>query len=207
MLEVKKSKNGCGYDTFNIITDDGSLRISFEGNLDLYWSYDYRETMQNTEDYKKFKITKENYYVYSAFERLYRAIKEGKPYQNSLIDDLELKNKKIRVHGNRKLYEDKRIVWYSDDFAYANNASAIYIEKYRDYYLVTIRKSKEEAESGTYFKTYSVRIRNSGSRYEPYNITFMSLYQELKQYNLEYHQVHIEEYLYQNKTKKRLLSK
>ena len=48
--------------------------------------------------------------------------------------------------------------------------------------------------------TYSIRFRNSGSRYEPFNICFMQMYNELKNYDSNCHQIHIEEYLYKQKT-------
>ena len=41
----------------------------------------------------------------------------------------------------------------------------------------------------------TVRFRNSGSRYDPFNIIFMKLYQGLCALDYEYHQIHIEEYL------------
>lgn len=207
MLEIKRSKNGHNYDVFDIVVDGEVLKISFQGNLDLYWSYDYRTAIADTKEYMEFNITKENYYLYLLFDELYIAIKNNKPYHNCSIKDDKLRNKKINEYGNLKLYQDRKIIWYSDDFADISNASAIIIEKKQDRFLVTIKRSLEERYSGTYFKTYSVRIRNSGSRYEPYNITFMNMYQKLKEYNPNYHQIHVEEYLYQNKIKKRLLSK
>ena len=97
------------------------------------------------------------------------------------------------------------ITWYSDDFADTNLASSFTIKKLKDKYIVVMKKSLEEPYNGNYFKTYSVRIRNSGSRYNPYNIAFMGMYQRLKEYNFNYHQIHIEEYLYSKK--RRVLKK
>jgi len=47
-----------------------------------------------------------------------------------------------------------------------------------------------------------VRIRNSGSRYIPFNQVFMKLYNSLQEYDSDYHQIHIEEYMYQKTLKK-----
>ena len=51
-----------------------------------------------------------------------------------------------------------------------------------------------------------IRFRNSGSSYDPFNIVFMRMYEKMKQVdhvNDYGHQIHIEEYLYnQNKIKK-----
>ena len=50
-----------------------------------------------------------------------------------------------------------------------------------------------------------IRFRNSGSRYDPFNIIFMRMYEKLKKINdvNEYgHQIHIEEYLYEQEQQK-----
>ena len=210
MLEIKRSKNGHGYDVFDIITDNGTFEISYENNLDLYWRYIYTKSIDKVENTKTFKITKENYYLYCLFLELYQAIKEKKPYKtfpNYIGEDL--RNKKLKYYGRYELYQNRTITWYSDDFAEFANASNFQIKKEKDYFLVTFVKSKTEDFNGCYFPTYSVRIRNSGSRFDPFNFTFMGMYQCLKDYNPDYHQVHIEEYLYneKDKVKKRVKTK
>lgn len=206
MLEIKRSINSHGYDVFDIMTDNGTFEISYENNLDLYWRYIYRDSIDKVENTKIFKITKENYYLYCLFLELYQAIKEKKPYKTfpNYIDE-ELRNKKLKYYGRYELYKNRTITWYSDDFAEFANASNFGITKENDYFLVTFVKSKIEDFNGFLFPTYSVRIRNSGSRFDPFNNTFMGMYQRLKDYNPEYHQIHIEEYLY--KSKKRIRTK
>ena len=164
MLEVTKNKNSNNYDTFDISTDNGTFQITFEGNQDLYWSYLYQGSIDKVPDHASFRITKENYFIYSLF------------------DEIKL---------------------YSDDFAFIYNASNFTIKKFKDIFIVTFTKSKTEEFNSCYFPTYSVRIRNSGSRYEPFNIPFMSMYEKLKQCSNDYHQIHIEEYLYQKRRVKR----
>ena len=204
MIEIKRSVNSHGYDVFDIVTNDGTFEISYENNLDLYWRYIYQGSIDKVTNTKIFKITKENYYLYCLFIELYQAIKEKKPYKTfpAYIDE-ELRNKKLKYYGGYELYKDNTITWYSDDFAEFTNASNFEIKKEKDYFLVTFVKSKTEHFNGFIFPTYSVRIRNSGSRFDPFNNTFMGMYQKLKEYNPEYHQIHIEEYLY----KKRVLKK
>ena len=206
MLEIKRSINSHGYDVFDIMTDNGTFEISYENNLDLYWRYIYTDSIDKVENTKIFKITKENYYLYCLFLELYQAIKEKKPYKTfpNYIDE-ELRNKKLKYYGRYELYKNRTITWYSDDFAEFANASNFGITKENDYFLVTFVKSKIEDFNGFLFPTYSVRIRNSGSRFDPFNNTFMGMYQRLKDYNPEYHQIHIEEYLY--KSKKRIRTK
>jgi hypothetical protein len=50
--------------------------------------------------------------------------------------------------------------------------------------------------------TLTIRFRNSGSTYDPFNIVFMKMYQRLQEYNPDYHQIHIEETIYQKTLKK-----
>lgn len=205
MLEITNRKNSHGYDVFDIITDTGSFEISYENNLDLYWRYLYYDTIDKVPDNVIFKITKENYFLYLLFEELYTGVKEKRPYKTYSKERFPDNNKKLKCYGGYELYKDKTITWYSDDFAEFDNASSFSIKKEKDYFKVTFTKSKTEDFNGCYFPTYSVRLRNSGSRFYPFNITFMGMYEKLKTYNYDYHQIHIEEYLY--KTKKRVLSK
>ena len=54
-----------------------------------------------------------------------------------------------------------------------------------------------------------IRFRNSGSRYDPFNIVFMRMFLKLQQVddiNDFGHQIHIEEFLYQKRLLKKLLS-
>ena len=72
------------------------------------------------------------------------------------------------------------------------------IKKEEDTFIVKFEKSKVE----DIFLTYSVRLRNSGSRYDPFNLFFMRMYLNLVNYEPDFHQIHIEEYLWQKKLQK-----
>ena len=65
-----------------------------------------------------------------------------------------------------------------------------------DTYKLTFKKG---IYSEVPIQTFSIRISNSGSRYEPFNTVFMSMYKKLKEYDFNNHQIHIEEYLYSKK--------
>lgn len=52
-----------------------------------------------------------------------------------------------------------------------------------------------------------IRFRNSGNRYDPFNIIFMRMFMELQLVDdiVDYgHQIHIEEYLYEQENAKKL---
>lgn len=201
MLEVEKSKNYFNYDVFTINTDNGIFQISYENNLDLYWGFIPNKIMPECNDSYSFYITKENYYLYDAFLGLYTAIKERRPYSNSpykLYDDIKDKKVKYIDKYIDNLYKDGKIEWHSDDFPY-DEGSILSIKREKDKFLITFTRSKKD----DIFRTFYIRIRNSGSFYEPFNITFMNMYGKLKEYDPNYHQVHIEEYLYNQKVLKR----
>ncbi|MEG1149956.1 MAG: hypothetical protein RSE17_01545, partial [Bacilli bacterium] len=76
MLEISKEDNELGYligHSINIITSKGTFKISFAGNLDLYWSF---YSFNFNGDEKSFTITKENYFIYTLFLELYNNIKD-----------------------------------------------------------------------------------------------------------------------------------
>lgn len=206
MVEIKKTKDVEGYDRFKITTENGSFDIMFGGNLDLYWYYWPEENYKDWPLSKTFTITKENYFLYQKIDELYKNIKEQRPYPKTDKDEytsfleLNLRNsnesKKVD-YAYEKLFQNDIIKWYSDDMP-LENASSLEIKKQEDIYSITFFQGKEEYD----FPTYSVRFRNSGSRYHPYNFAFMSMYNALSEYDSNYHQIHIEEYLYNKKLQK-----
>lgn len=201
MLEIERSKNYFNYDVFTINTDNGIFQISYENNLDLYWGFIPNKNMNECDDSYSFYITKDNYYLYDAFLGLYTAIKNKKPYSNDpYILDSETRNIKVKYIDKYlyNLYNNGKIEWHSDDFPY-DEGSILNIKREKDKFLVTFTRSKKD----DILRTFYIRIRNSGSFYEPFNIAFMNMYGKLKEYNPNYHQVHIEEYLYNQKVLKR----
>lgn len=189
MIEIERYKNGNNYDCYNIKTNEVTFSIHFEGNLDLYWSYKYNGSILKESESHSFKITKENYFLYQLIDELYNDIKNNNIFSEnfssySLVDS-----------SKNGLFVNDTITWYSDECIY-EEASKLFIKKDNEDYEITFYKSKEE------FISYSVRISNSGSRYGHFNIPFMKMYNKLNEYDPNYHQIHMEEYLYKEKIKK-----
>ncbi|MBE6156076.1 MAG: hypothetical protein E7164_04935 [Firmicutes bacterium] len=204
MLEIEKNINTHGYEYFTIETDDGKFQISFENNLDLYWRPLTDGCILDLPTTQTYYITKENYELYQIFYKLYKRITMGNPFDG--VSELNYNNQiyyTLSPYNPQKLVENNKICWYSDDFIY-ENASLLTIEFTDDEFVITFQKSKLPYDDGL-LMTYSIRFRNSGSRYHPFNIPFMQMYNELKEYNYEYHQISIEELLYE--PKKRTLTK
>ena len=196
---------------------------SFGGNGDLYWTIHSK----NTNDDNNFIITKENYEVYRLFVELFDDIENIKIYteptipfymetekeKQDYINELEYEKNKYRLYNYsnyNELFdkENNTITWYSDE---TNHEVAN---------ILKIKKEKELFKLEFYIQPYiegydrdfnslyhiPIRFRNSGSSYDPFNIVFMRMYRKMKQIddvNDYGHQIHIEEYLFnQNKVKK-----
>ena len=206
---------------------DKQFDVSFGGNGDLYWTIHSK----NTNDDNNFIITKENYEVYRLFEELFDDIEnimifdeeyipsyleteeEKQEYIKNQKDEIEYEKNKYRLfnHSNYNELFDKEnntITWYSDE---TNHEVAN---------ILKIKKEKELFKLEFYIQPYiegydrdfnslyhiPIRFRNSGSSYDPFNMVFMRMYRKMQQIedvNDYGHQIHLEEYLFnQNKVKK-----
>lgn len=175
----------------------------------------YRETKY------KFIITKENYFIYSLFEELYDDVKESKlfiPTDNkSSEDNLEeldfdfmnymteekskmLNEKYKKFAAYQLLFDGKTIEWHSDDDSY-ERADRVVIKKIDDTFLLEFIRPAVTEDNFIHRipGSISIRFRNSGSTYDPYNMIFMRMFNKLQAYDPEYHQIHMEELPYQKK--------
>jgi len=209
-MVVRKQKNYMN--TYDIVLekDNKKLIITFQGNLDLYWGI-----VRDENDDKPFEITQENYAIYNAFEKLYEDIKNGNVYkvipraipeneaeeewQLESLDEEENRVKELndglleyRKYDETPVFRNNRIEWHCDDEPYEESA-VLSITKEGDKFLVNIEDhEKEHIFTG-------VRLRNSGSRHQPYNIVFMRMFNELQEYDPKHHQIHFAELEHQKK--------
>lgn len=209
MVKVEKIKYEKGY-IFKITTDEGTFSITFCGNLDLYFNYECEKCILDVPISKTFVITKENYFLYLIFNKLYENIKNCNIYyadsNNEIVDDEEsddfifsrekLNNelREIEKDNPRRLFHDEVVDWHSDDYTY-DETSRLIIKKLEDEFEIKFIKGRTDVLS----ETFAVRICNSGSRHQPFNVLFMHLYNELIEYDPNFHQIHIEEILYEMK--------
>ena len=222
-MEITRTKGReSGYD-YTLTEDNKELRIIFGGNLDLYWSLsslDNDKTLDNLYDevYETFLITKENYQIYSLFKRLIDDIKLARvfePIDEEMIEELDntesIEEKYNRMNEDikkseryKKLYNGQEIIWHSDD-DYYEEADRVKISEVDDSILLEFYRPEQTLQTLGFKRpnTVSVRFRNSGSTYDPMNIVFMKMYQQLQNYNPDYHQIHIEEIIYQKTLKKK----
>jgi len=210
-----------------IFRRDGNkkLDISFQGNLDLYFSF--CSLNENDDDFT-FLIGKDNYQVWEIFDRLYKEIINCKvfeftnedverivnwaelfdeDYHKNLKDKeeqfQEMNNNLKNSEAYKKLVNDGVITWRSDDYFY-DIAPFFKIEKLGTSYLISfgVPEVKRELNSEErmmindwrFLKSTRVRLRNSGSSYDPFNMLFMKAFNALMDLE-ETNQIHIEEYL------------
>jgi len=203
------------------------LKISYQGNLDLYFSLYH----QNPNDLS-FIINKDNFQVFSFFEKLYNRVINRKVYSEE-IDDNEIFEFEEESKGNRtefwELYEEKLkekikdnrlllkyaksknlinngvITWLSDEYP-DEDAPAFVIEKAdEDTIKITFRPPIDSINTRYMGNEYyiSIRISNSGSRYNNFGKIFMEFFRSLCGIPNDYHQMHLEEYIYEKKQSKK----
>lgn len=207
---------------------DKQFDVSFSGNGDLYWTF----CSENVNDDNNFIITKENYEVYRLFEELFDDIENIKIFDDEeyitfyLKTEEEkqeyIKNQKDEIEYEKNKYRLFNLLNYNELFDKENNTITWYSDEtnHKVANILKIRKENELFELEFYIQPYiegydrdfnslyhiPIRFRNSGSSYDPFNIVFMRMYEKMKQVdhvNDYGHQIHIEEYLYnQNKIKK-----
>lgn len=224
-MKVVKSYNEFGYKKIILIDANKELLFTYGGNGDLYWILKNKDSDYREQRHDFFVITKENYQVYSIFEELFNNIHNFNIYDDDEIPfylqdadeirDYLRKRKQERkweiekyIRFNASCYNDlydrdsKVICWHSDETNYLVS-NVVKIKKLKDMFLIRFYTQKQldgyDREYDCSFST-SIRFRNSGSRYDPFNLVFMQMFQKLQDVDDvldKNHQLHIEEYVYE----------
>lgn len=182
MVDIDIYKNCFNYDECSISIDDNNFSITFMGNGDLYWIYNPDKF--NKDSYT-FVVDMENHFLYYAFKELFDSIK------NNCINGYYLEE--YRSSTNVGLYNNGTITWYSDDDE-IDKANSLSIKEINNSYVVTFTKNNKNERKD--FNNLSIRICNSGSRYSPYNVPFMNMYNKISNYD---YQIHIEDIIYKKR--------
>lgn len=232
-MKVIKRENEFGL-IFTLETFPKRFTISFGGTLDLYWSINnIGKTESNECNYEYFIINKENYKVYQLFETLFYEIEnieifefsdgiplylcteeEKKLYLKQRMKEVEEEKKRYRLYNKSNYNElfdpsSKTITWYSDETS-VKVANFLKIRKIEDIFKIefhTQQSIKGYESEYNFLSLIPIRFRNSGSRYNPFNQIFMKMYKSLESIDDiddEGHQIHIEEYLFNQEKTKRL---
>ena len=230
-MEIKKSINNFGYKEYKFMKDNKIFTISFMGNGDLYWSLvNLNQNIDDDFDYDTFTITPDdNFDIYSLFYKLYLKIKNANIYESddellSYRDKDEFELSKKRQNENKmwskrlkqkecyhELFDGEKITWISDDRDYDKDQIVQISKEDNSLILEFARKDKIDKDVYHYLSSHStysitIRFRNSGSSYDPFNLAFMDMYNNLDNYDFNrnqqeeiLNQIHINDYLSLNK--------
>lgn len=174
-----------------IISDDtNKLEILFGGNGDLY----FHPVMNRMELFEKeepiyFHINSEDGFLFQALEKLHSKICSYQAFDKfddnfsffSNENDTSENEYQRRKDSYRKfpLVNNSVISWHSDEDR-SEIASVLNIRKLdEENFQLEFIKNKPEDEI---YLTYSIRFRNSGSTYDPFNFRFMEFYNSLCSY-------------------------
>lgn len=234
-MKVTKEKNEFGLN-ITMSEGKKSLHIYFGGNGDLYWAISREGEGDTDYNHDSFKITKENYGIYRLFEKMFfdienlRIFGQDEPIPPYLETEEEireyLKNQAKRIEKERERYrlfnrsnyndlfnaQNGTVTWYSDETA-AVLANYVRIKKEKDAFILEFNKQPYvDGYVEDFHSEWDIPIRfsNSGSKYEPFNTVFMRMYNAMDgvdDVNDEGHQIHIEEYLYNQDKAKTLVKK
>lgn len=201
--------------------DDKTLSIFFGGNLDLYFSLkNFNQDpsfMIGKDNYEIYALFDELYHrvitadIFGPIteEEINHIIFTSEMNDEDYHDNLkkEIENRKIiqeklkQKEAEQLLIQNGVITWKSDEYA-EEITPFVQIKRLENAYKLEFGKPiipqeyQNEADLMLYDpRVITVRFRNSGSRYDPFNVLFMKLYQGLCTLNYDYQQVHMEEYL------------
>jgi len=202
-MKIQKIPNKERSYNYIFTENNKQLIISFEGNLDLYMTLRDGNNLSEKENRTiTFEITKEDHELFYIFDSLYKDIIEGKVFNETLEFKSSIDYKK--TYEYKKLVNDKMdITWISDNGPSEIEDRVIISPLNEDVYRLTfVRNGKTiRGEIKSHFGI-SVRFRNSGSQYDPFNCVFMRMFRKLQQIDPEYHQIHFEEIEYFNNKQK-----
>ena len=199
MIKIEREINS-GFEIFSINNDTGNLKIFYYYGLDLCWTCNPKDNSDS--DTCDIVISPCDSYIYTLIDEVYDSIFNNQPFKYLKYDfaakDLVFPEK---IDNTKRLFKDGIIEWHSDDYVY-NVGSVVYIKKEEDKYIITIQKNKKCLEGKYPFNGYTVTFGNN-SRYNPYNVTFMNMFNKLRDHDFFVNQVNINNYSSEDKTRVR----
>lgn len=175
MVDIKRY-NSSVCEVFSITNNSGNLKLF------TFYDNDLRFTCDDLENFTySIEICPDDSYFYTLVDEVYDAVSNRQPfkYLKCDFDDNDLVFSET-VSNSKSLFKNGVIEWHSDDSVY-NVGSVLYISKEDNKYTMTFQKSKAHLNRVDPFTDFTVTIGNN-SRYSPYNITFMNMFNKLRDY-------------------------
>ena len=152
----------------DLIFENGIVKIFFGGNLDLFF-YVISEQIENV----SFDIMPEDVEIFKLFDEL---------YNNAVNCNVFKDKKRVKVEdlknsdAYKELFSSGHMCLKCSDCIY-EDANELHLYKEEDKYrLDCVFKNVDDWLEDT------IRIRNHGGRYEPFNSLFIELYNKLQSY-------------------------
>lgn len=192
-MVVEFKDNNCFSGVKDIFIRDGKklLKIFYGANGDLY--FDIFGSCNKNENGLRTAIfsIKQHDEVYQYFEQLVNCIIGCEVFDMSdielrlcdfdndvtdeLINSAQKRNENLKTKQvYKKLVHNGTIIWYSDNI-YDESANILQIEGNREEIKLTFIDNPDDPSFG-----FGIRICNSGSKYDPFNICFMKLFNQLQ---------------------------
>ena len=203
MIEAKRVQiDNNSWHNYFFANGEDELGILFAGNGDLYFNSGFHRDIEEA----TFVVDKQNMFLYALLEDLFddfekcEIFKVGRPRfttPEELQERIELiNNMNQRLRDSelyKRVYSNNTITWVSDDSMSTDpeEANIVRVTKEEERFVFHFTYHERDLISSR-----SIRFRNSGSRYEPFNLIMMKFFNKLQEYVPEYHQIHLEEFAY-----------
>lgn len=183
---IVEFKNNYYFDKVkDILIRDGKnlLKIFYGSNDDLYIDIFGDYNIDGNGQHNAIFCINKNQEIYQYFENLMDNIIKCKVFDASDIkletcDTKEQMNELLKDNAvYNRLVQNSAIIWYSDNI-YDEKANKLKIEKKDDKIILNFTDNPDDPTFG-----FGIRICNSGSKYDPFNLCFMNLFNQLQVLN------------------------
>ena len=182
-LEFKN--NSCFEEIKDVLIRDGKqlLKIFYGSNFDLYIDIFGDYSIDENDCYSATFAIDHDQELYKYFESLVDNIINCNIFdagnnEPEKCNTEEQMNESLKIKSvYNLLIQDSIITWYSDNI-YDEKANKLRIEKKDNKIILTFIDNPDDPTFG-----FVIRICNSGSKYEPFNLCFMNLFNQLQALN------------------------
>lgn len=183
ILEFKN--NPCFEEIKDVLIRDGKqlLKIFYGSNFDLYIDIFGDYSIDENDCYSATFAIDHDQELYKYFESLVDNIINCNIFdagnnEPEKCNTEEQMNESLKIKSvYNLLIQDSIITWYSDNI-YEEKANKLRIEKKDNKIILTFIDNPDDPTFG-----FGIRICNSGSKYEPFNLCFMNLFNQLQALN------------------------
>lgn len=170
MVEFKDNNSFSGVKDIFIRDDKNLLKIFYGANGDLYFDIFGSHNIDENGCHSAIFTIKKHEEIYQYFEQLVNCIIGCEVFDIGNIESEKLKSKQVY----KELVQNGMIIWYSDNI-YDERANILQIERGCGDIKLTFIDNPGDPSFG-----FGIRICNSGSKYDPFNICFMNLFNQFQ---------------------------